>query len=94
VKRWLATQLRRLLVWLGEESDLDLHARTLGMVRLPPRRGTVIELVQDLERTVAACLPAGANWKLEWDLKDTITIHLNHRPTEQEREMLRKGTKR
>jgi hypothetical protein len=53
-----------------------------------------IELVQDLERTVAACLPAGANWKLEWDLKDTITIHLNHRPTEQEREMLRKGTKR
>lgn len=80
MKLWLAKQLRRVLVWLGEESHLDLYARTLGMVRLPAApSGSPLDLVNAIEQTVERHTPAGMTWRVSWDLKDRITVELNTR---------------
>jgi hypothetical protein len=62
VRRLLAKLLRRVLSWLGEESDLEYRGRILNVLR----RQTGIGSAADVEHAIQNALPVGAAVKLEW----------------------------
>lgn len=65
--------LRWLAVKLGGESDLDLLARTYGIVRLGPRVGTK----DDIEFAIRAQLPTCLDPAIEWSEDGrTMTMRL------------------
>ncbi len=64
MKRWLATQLRRLVWWLdGEETDNELRARCLGLVRRHPPIGSR----EDLEAAIRGVTPMSLEPEFIWD---------------------------
>jgi hypothetical protein len=94
VKRWLATQLRRLLVWLGEDDHAIWRAnavRNLHNSRHNP--GTGYHLVCAVEETLLRELPVWVTWRVNWDLKDEIVIRLNPVLTEADLEAMRRAKK-